>query len=318
MKERIKELNAEKFFSKTATVFSMAVFCTLLWGSAFPCVKIGYKMLQITDVDMGSQMLFAGIRFLVAGFMTILVSLFLEKEEYMKRKSMKFPVGGILLVALVQTGEQYFFYYIGMAHVTGVKGAILNGSTAFFCVIIARIFYKKKEMLTASKLAGCLIGMAGVVIVNLGKGALGDGGSFLGEGFMLLSAVVAALGSLANKEVSQSMGPVTLCGWQLTLGALMLIALGIVMGGNLSFGEVGTAGWLLLLYMSFISAAAFTLWTILLKYNPMGRITVYNFLIPVFGSILSALFLGEKMWNIYTLSALPLVCGGIFLVNRKK
>ena len=288
MKERIKELNAEKFFSKTATVFSMAVFCTLLWGSAFPCVKIGYKMLQITDVDMGSQMLFAGIRFLVAGFMTILVSLFLEKEEYMKRKPMKFPVGGILLVALVQTGEQYFFYYIGMAHVTGVKGAILNGSTAFFCVIIARIFYKKKEMLTASKLAG------------------------------LLSAVVAALGSLANKEVSQSMGPVTLCGWQLTMGALMLIALGIVMGGNLSFGEVGTAGWLLLLYMSFISAAAFTLWTILLKYNPMGRITVYNFLIPVFGSILSALLLGEKMWNIYTLSALPLVCGGIFLVNRKK
>ena len=242
----------------------------------------------------------------------------MERQEYKKDAVRTWPVGGILLVALVQTCLQYFFYYVGMAHVTGVKGAILNGSMAFFCVIIARIFYKEKEKITGRKLAGCLLGMAGVIIVNLGKGELGDGFVLLGEGFMILSAIVAALGSLANKEVARNMAPVALCGWQLTLGAVMLIALGFVMGGNLSLLEIGAAGWLLLLYMSFISAAAFTLWTILLKYNPMGRITIYNFLIPVFGSILSALVLGEEMWNVYTLSALPLVCVGIYLVNRKK
>lgn len=311
-------MKAEKIFSKTGTVLSLAIISTLLWGSAFPCVKAGYRIFQVADGDMGSQMLFAGIRFFVAGLMTILVSLFMERQEYKKDAVRTWPVGGILLVALVQTCLQYFFYYVGMAHVTGVKGAILNGSMAFFCVIIARIFYKEKEKITGRKLAGCLLGMAGVIIVNLGKGELGDGFVLLGEGFMILSAIVAALGSLANKEVARNMAPVALCGWQLTLGAVILIALGLVMGGNLPLLEIGAAGWLLLLYMSFISAAAFTLWTILLKYNPMGRITVYNFLIPVFGSILSALFLGEEMWNVYTLSALPLVCVGIYLVNRKK
>ena len=311
-------MKAEKIFSKTGTVLSLAIISTLLWGSAFPCVKAGYRIFQVADGDMGSQMLFAGIRFFIAGLMTILVSLFMEREEYKKDAVRTWPVGGILLVALVQTCLQYFFYYVGMAHVTGVKGAILNGSMAFFCVIIARIFYKEKEKITGRKLAGCLLGMAGVIIVNLGKGELGDGFALLGEGFMILSAIVAALGSLANKEVARNMAPVALCGWQLTLGAVMLIALGFVMGGNLSLLEIGAAGWLLLLYMSFISAAAFTLWTILLKYNPMGRITIYNFLIPVFGSILSVLVLGEEMWNVYTLSALPLVCVGIYLVNRKK
>lgn len=311
-------MKAEKIFSKTGTVLSLAIISTLLWGSAFPCVKAGYRIFQVADGDMGSQMLFAGIRFFIAGLMTILVSLFMEKQEYKKDVVRIWPVGGILLVALVQTCLQYFFYYVGMAHVTGVKGAILNGSMAFFCVIIARIFYKEKEKITDRKLAGCLLGIAGVIIVNLGKGELGVGFALLGEGFMILSAIVAALGSLANKEVSRNMAPVALCGWQLTLGAVMLIVLGFVMGGNLPLLEIGAAGWLLLLYMSFISAAAFTLWTILLKYNPMGRITVYNFLIPVFGSILSALFLGEEMWNVYTLSALPLVCVGIYFVNWKK
>lgn len=311
-------MKAEKIFSKTGTVLSLAIISTLLWGSAFPCVKAGYRIFQVADGDMGSQMLFAGIRFFIAGLVTILVSLFMEKQEYKKDVVRIWPVGGILLVALVQTCLQYFFYYVGMAHVTGVKGAILNGSMAFFCVIIARIFYKEKEKITGRKLAGCLLGIAGVIIVNLGKGELGAGFALLGEGFMILSAIVAALGSLANKEVSRNMAPVALCGWQLTLGAVMLIVLGFVMGGNLPLLEIGAAGWLLLLYMSFISAAAFTLWTILLKYNPMGRITVYNFLIPVFGSILSALFLGEEMWNVYTLSALPLVCVGIYFVNWKK
>lgn len=311
-------MKAEKIFSKTGTVLSLAIISTLLWGSAFPCVKAGYRIFQVADGDIGSQMLFAGIRFFIAGLMTILVSLFMERQEYKKDAVRTWPVGGILLVALVQTCLQYFFYYVGMAHVTGVKGAILNGSMAFFCVIIARIFYKEKEKITGRKLAGCLLGMAGVIIVNLGKGELGDGFALLGEGFMILSAIVAALGSLANKEVARNMAPVALCGWQLTLGAVMLIALGLVMGGNLPLLEIGASGWLLLLYMSFISAAAFTLWTILLKYNPMGRITIYNFLIPVFGSILSVLVLGEEMWNVYTLSALPLVCVGIYLVNRKK
>lgn len=311
-------MKTETFFSKTGIVLSLAVISTLLWGSAFPCVKTGYKIFQITNADMGSQMLFAGFRFLIAGFMTILASFFLEKKEYKKSSLRHWPIGGIFLVALVQTCLQYFFYYVGMAHVAGVKGAILNGSTAFFSVMIARIFYGEKERFTTGKLAGCLMGMAGVVIVNLGKGELGEGFLLLGEGFMLLSAIVAALGSLVNKEVSKFMGPATLCGWQLTLGALMLIVIGTVMGGNLTFGNVGATGWLLLLYMSFLSAAAFTLWTILLKYNPMGRITIYNFLIPVFGSILSALFLGEQMWNPNTLVALPLVCSGIYFVNRKK
>ena len=308
-------MNAQKLFSIKWIVFATAVLCTLLWGSAFPGIKTGYRMFRIASQDTADQLMFAGARFLIAGILTLLISFFVEKKEHKKERRKQWPKGQIVLVAFVQTALQYVFYYIGMAHVTGVKGAILNGSTAFFCVVTACIFYH--ESINGRKIAGCLLGLLGVFVVNLGKGSIGGSFSFLGEGFMLCSAVSSALGSLCNKEAAKKMGPVTLCGWQLILGAVLLIGVGFLFGGRSSILEVPATGWLLLLYLAFLSAAAFSLWTVLLKYNPMGRVTVFNFLIPVFGSLLSVIFLKDSLWNVNTLFALLLVCAGIYLVNRE-
>ena len=299
-------MNAQKLFSKKWIVFATAVLCTLLWGSAFPGIKTGYRMFRIASQDTADQLMFAGARFLIAGILTLLISFFVEKKEHKKERRKQWPKGQIVLVAFVQTALQYVFYYIGMAHVTGVKGAILNGSTAFFCVVTACIFYH--ESINGRKIAGCLLGLLGVFVVNLGKGSIGGSFSFLGEGFMLCSAVSSALGSLCNKEAAKKMGPVTLCGWELILGAVLLIGVGFLFGGRISILEVPATGWL---------AAAFSLWTVLLKYNPMGRVTVFNFLIPVFGSLLSVIFLKDSLWNVNTLFALLLVCAGIYLVNRE-
>jgi len=302
-------------FQKPGVMVSLAILCTLLWGSAFPCIKTGYRLFQIPSEAAGSQMLFAGVRFTIAGIMTIVFSLFADKEQYRAKGFSKRNISGILLVGLLQTCLQYVFYYIGMAHVTGVKGAILNGTSAFLSVLTARLFYKSQEKLSKGKLMGCIIGLLGVVIINLGKGELGDGFSFLGEGFMLIAAIASALGALTTKEVSKGIEPVTLCGWQLSFGGGLLIIIGNLMGGELDWQKAGGMGIALMAYMSFLSAAAFGIWTILLKYNRMGQVTVFKFLIPVFGTILSALFLGDNIWNPYILSSLPLVCVGIYLVN---
>lgn len=55
---------------------------------------------------------------------------------------------------------------------------------------------------------------------------------------MLCSAVSSALGSLCNKEAAKKMGPVTLCGWQLILGAVLLIGVGFfIWRENFDFGS---------------------------------------------------------------------------------
>ena len=72
------------------------------------------------------------------------------------------------------------------------------------------------------------------------------------------------------------------------------------------------------MYMALLSTAAFSIWALLLKYNPVGKVAVFGFTIPVFGVALSAVFLGEDIWKIQNLAALILVSAGIIFVNREK
>lgn len=68
----------EKLFKKPIVICVMALICCALWGSAFPCVKIGYELLQIKTT--GSQILFAGYRFFGAGILTFLMGCIIEKR----------------------------------------------------------------------------------------------------------------------------------------------------------------------------------------------------------------------------------------------
>ncbi|MET3667995.1 drug/metabolite transporter (DMT)-like permease [Caulobacter sp. 1776] len=295
-------------------VVGMAVLCCLLWGSAFPAVKAGYALLHVAKTDTAAQMLFAGWRFLAAGAILLILAL-------LNRKSIAVPrtlVGPVIGLGLFQTTLQYVFFYVGLAHATGVKSSIMNATGAFFGVILAHVLYRD-DRITPRKAAGCLLGFAGVLAVNLG-GPRGVGGldfefSLLGEGAVVAAAFVLAAGSIWGKGVSRTLDPMVMTGWQLAIGGTALLAIGVAAGGHLSGFDARSLA--LLAYMAGLSAAAFALWSLLIKHNPVGMLAVFNFLIPVFGVLLSALFLHEPVLAWKNAVALALVCGGIWLVTRR-
>ena len=131
----------------------------------------------------------------------------------------------------------------------------------------------------------------------------------------MLSTLSSALGALISRGVAQGQDPVVVTGYQLTGGGLILIFIGLIGHGH--FDSITAPGILLLLYMAFLSAAAFTVWTMLLKYNPASKIAVYNFLIPIFGTTFSVMFLNESIFNPRSLLALILACAGIYIVNKE-
>ncbi|MDF2514559.1 MAG: hypothetical protein K0S04_4425 [Herbinix sp.] len=300
-------------FTRPINIILLSILCTVLWGSAFPSIKIGYQLFALANDDISGKLVFAGIRFFFAGIITLLISLIQNKQFPCLHSS---DVKGMLLVSLFQTILEYIFFYIGLSQITGVKGSILTASSSFFVVLLAHFVYKN-DKLNKSKFFGCSIGFAGIVLINLNGISSADlGFSLSGDGFMLLSALCFAIGSLISKNICQTADATVVTGYQLGIGGLVLMLLGFLTGGKLS--HITLTGVLLLAYMSLLSAIAFTVWTVLSKYNRISQIAVYNFLTPVFGALLSALFLGDLLFTWNNLLALILVCIGIYIVNVQK
>jgi drug/metabolite transporter (DMT)-like permease len=90
------------------------------------------------------------------------------------------------------------------------------------------------------------------------------------------------------------------------------------MGGTLNF--INYSAILILVYLALLSVIAYSLWSILLKYNAVSKVVIFSFTIPVFGVILSALLLGEtkQALNLQSLASLLLVCLGIIIINKFK
>ena len=306
-------------------VLLLAGLCCFLWGSATPAIKTGYRVFQIDSGDTMSILLFAGVRFLVAGFLVILFNSIQDKKWIWPEKGSGWC---ILKLSMAQTVLQYFCFYVGLAHSSGVHGAIITGMNVFITILMASLIFHYEE-LTKKKVIGCVLGFAGIVVMNLQGAAAGDmfHFSFLGEGFVFLAQVFYAVSSALIKKYSKKYNVVTMSGYQFMAGGVILILIGALGGGNISGGVVrdgafsaaaALPAFFLLLYLALISAVAYTLWGVLLKYNPVSRVSVFGFMNPVFGVILSAVILGEskQALSVYALLALVLVSMGIYVVNR--
>ena len=303
------KFEAEKFFSKNYVVVIGALICCMLWGSAFPCVKVGYGLFGVDTSSYSSLILFAGIRFTLAGVLVLAFGSALQRKFLLpKRKN----IWRVAVVALFQTAMQYTFFYIGLANLTGVKSSVLNGLGVFF-TIIAACFIFRTERFTLIKLAGCILGFGGVLVMNLD--GLNFEFSLTGEGFIIFSGLSAAMAAGFVKVFSKHENTTTLCGWQFFCGGLALVIIGAATGGSIR--PTSGASFAMLFYLAFLSACAFTLQGYLLKYNPVSKVAVFKSTNPLFGALFSAIILGEteQLLHYTTLIALALVCGGILIIN---
>ena len=293
--------------------FATALFCCILWGSASPAIKIAYELFGIAPDDTASRIMLAGARFILAGVMTIIFGSLLSKRFLLPEKG---SVKYVAVLALVQTVGQYYFFFMSLAHISGVRGSIINASGNFLAILLA-VYVFRLERMTVRKLLGCVVGFCGIILILGGVNSIGQGGgiTFQGEGAMLIAALFFALSSCLIKILSKYENPVILSGYQFFTGGLILFLIGVVSGGHLDFRTPGCV--YNLLYMGFISAGAYTLWGVLLKHNPVSRVSIFGFMNPVMGVLLSAVFLGEnnEAFSLTGLTSLLLVAAGIIIVN---
>jgi drug/metabolite transporter (DMT)-like permease len=299
-------------YTQRKVVFLLATLCCLLWGSAYPAIKNGYALFEIAPTDIPSKLVFAGYRFLFAGLVLLVVAAASRKSLWaFDRRTW----GQVTLLGLAQTSLQYVFFYIGLAYATGVKSSIMNATGTFFSVLLAHFIYHN-DKLSYAKVLGCVAGFLGVMAVNFQDSLFTWDFTLLGEGFIVIAAFVLSAASIYGKKLSQRIDTVVLTGWQLGIGGAALLLIGYVGGGHL--GMPSFAALAMLAYLVALSAVAFSLWTTLLKHNRVSMITVFNFMVPIFGTLLSALFLNEQFLEWKNALALVLVCWGIWMVTKEE
>ena len=299
----------DKIFGTPLFAVLLAIFCNVLWGCAFPFIKMGYRLFEIDPSNTASIFCFAGVRFMLGSLLVLLGSTLLQS------RMPTFPKGKVFaeccVLGLWQTTTQYAFYYIAVAMLTGAFGGILNSTQSFLGVIFAHFLYGNADRMTPAKALGCVLGFAGVLVGTLGNHG---GGSAFGIFAMLLATVIFTLAGPWNKSVTKKADSFAVCFLNLFVGGAALLVLGLLLGGRLTV--VSAAGVLDLLYLAFICGAGYVIWALLMKNNPVSRIAIFGFVNPVVNVLLSALLNGEPLFRWQYMGALVLVCVGIWLVNK--
>lgn len=299
----------ENRLKKTWVVCLLAAVSCFLWGSAFPGIKIGYAWFLIAAGDSASQIVFAGMRFLIAGILVILFGSITSRAFLKPKNALEWKHACI--ISIFQTILQYLFFYTGLAHTAGTKASIIVGSNVFIAILVT-CFVFKQEKISRFKIYGCILGFIGVVLINITPDGMALNMSFHGEGYILISTIAYAVSSSLMKSYSKTDNPMMLSGYQFLIGGGFMMLMGHFMGGSVEIPDARDT--VILGYLAFSSAAAYTIWCQLLKYNPVSKIAVFCFMTPMFGVILSALLLNEAGQISFLQGVLALICITIGIV----
>lgn len=303
MKEHIS------IFQRPLWVVVFALTAATAWGWAYPLIKLGFDAFGITPDMTGSKMLFAGIRFALSGGIILAIAAASHRKFTVQQ-----PVdwGYIVLFSLLNTTLHYAFFYIGLSHSEGSRAAIFNSLGVFMLVLLACMFFKS-DRLTVRKVVGCLVGFAGILSLHIGGGESGKF-SFLGDGMIILNALCSAVAGLMTRGLAKRVDVFVGTGYSLAFGGLMLVGCGLFLHGELPVFSWN--GGLILLLLIGISTLGFALYNKLLSCNPVGKVAIFNSLIPVVGALTSCLCLHEPFYWKYLVAAL-LATTGIYVINKR-
>ncbi len=301
----------KNLFKERKFIILFATISCFLWGSAFPSLKSIFQSMSLPSSDFNSKVLLAGYRFFIASIIVFFlakfifnISLKISKKEFIK----------LSLLGILHTSLMYFFFYNGYANVDGMKAPILAVAGNFFVVIFAHFIFKN-DSIDKKKIIGLTFGFIGIIIVNWNKG-FSFTFSLTGEGFMIFSALLNAISTIIVKIFSKKINPLVITSYQLFFGSIAMIIYGISTAGTTSLNFDFQSS-VLLFYTSMISSIAFSIWFTLLKYNRAGMISIFKFMIPIFGSVLTAIIFPEENFSLSILLGLLFVSAGIISISYK-
>ena len=294
--------------SRKANTIVWAIIACLLWSTAYSGIKLG--------LQYDKPFHFAGIRFLISG----LIVLPFAGSPVIYLKTIRENWRIMSLITILQIIVNYSFFYLGLQIVPGALGAVIAGAQPLITALIAALMHED-EKLTSRKMVTIVCGISGVVLISAGRQVfkLGTALELLGVGLILIANSSLSLGNIIVSMRSKGINPFILSSFSLFFGGLMLYLISIPVEGIRQVGYP-LDYWLILLWLSFMAAAAFSIWFTLLQ-RPgvkVSELNLWKFIIPVAGAILSWLLVPGEKPEWVTISGMIIITGSLVIFFTKK
>ncbi|MGE5353248.1 MAG: EamA family transporter [Acidobacteriota bacterium] len=274
----------------------------ILWGTTYLAIRIG--------VEEWPPMLFAGLRWLLAG---IILIIFLKAKGY-KMPGMKdflnISVMGILLLGFGNG-------LIVVSEITVPSGlAALLITTVPFWIVGVEALMPHGIRLNLKVLLGLIIGLIGVAIIfGTDLDAFTDPAYMKGIIVLLIGVFLWALGTLYSKYKRLSVAPLTSAAFQMLVAGVLQTLYGFLTGEQHHM-SVGFHGWMAFLYLvSFGSLIGYTSYIYAVTHLPVSFVSTYSYINPVIALFLGWLVLGEKL-DMSTILAAAVILAGVILVKK--
>jgi drug/metabolite transporter (DMT)-like permease len=257
-----------------------------MWSTAYPFIKVG--------LQYSTPVHFAGTRFLLSGLMILPFTV--RPREYIRMLIENRSLA--IWVTLLQVFINYMLFYLGMDRVPGALGAVIVGSQPFVTAIVSRIMIRE-ERFTRAKVTTIILGLAGIVLVSAGRQGFRFGlpGEMLGIIMIFIANISTATSNVLVSKNGKNMNPLVLSSFSLLVGGAAMFLLSFGIEEVPSKPDFPLRYWLVLAWLSFMSAFTFSKWYVLLKRPEVkvSELNLWKFIIPVFGAILSWMIVpGEK------------------------
>lgn len=273
---------------RSLPLFFCIIVCALLWGSAFPGLKFVFH--KWGEMAFNERLIFAGIRFIIAG---VLIFLFLWKTNPVA-KIKKANLKWLLLFTVTQTFFQYILFYTGLQLTNGVLASLISSTGSFWWVLLTPIFHKTPY---PNYKRWILLIVAGIgIFIAIGLPEEGASNPWIGSSILLMSTLTGILAILCLRPLKETLDPVTSTGFSLLAGGIALFICGSSALPSIPiFFEPSIL--IVILYLAFVSATAFSLWNSLVENYSANVLAGYRFLIPLAGMILSSFFIKNESHN---------------------
>ena len=292
-------------WNQPAKYIALAIFACLLWSTAFVGVKIGLQYAQ----PFG----FAGIRFMISGLIMLPFTGGIHRYFSIIQKNFCW----ILTLALIQTFAAYALFYFGMTLVPGALAAIVIGASPLIFALVAHMLMHD-DKITPLKLASMLIGFTGVVIIGVSRQPWESTGlpEFIGVFILLGGSTAGALGNILVAKDRERIPPLVLNSAQLFIGGFFLLLLSLLFEGS-PLKSYPMEYYMALIYLSILSAVAFSIWFYLLK-KPgvkVSSLNLWKFIIPVFGAAIVWIILPDEQPEPAAIIGMIFIALSIFSFN---